>query len=248
MKNLVLLVVIALVTVPVVPATKVNPEEIIEKFAAREDQFRAEWQKYTYTQRIVFEVLSPLGDVRERETMTIEVYFTNAGERKTRVLENKGKLRAVQVSKEDLDDAINIQPFVLTTDEIPNYNIKYKGDEQVDELHTYIFDVRPRKMQKNKRYFSGRIWVESEDFHIVMTRGKAVPDYPNNKFPTFETRREQIDDNYWFPTWTEADDVLVFGDYNRYRSVRIRELITYEDYRKFEVDTRIKYGEVPQEE
>jgi outer membrane lipoprotein-sorting protein len=237
----------ALLTFPVVPAGNVKPEEIIAKFAARENEFRSEWQKYTYTQKIVFEVLSPLGDVRERQTMEIEVYFTNDGERKTRVVHDRGKLRSVQVTKEDLDDAINIQPFVLTTDEIPNYKIKYKGDEQVDELHTYIFDVRPRKIEKNKRYFSGRIWVESEDFHIVMTRGKAVPDYANNKFPTFETRREQIDDVFWFPTWTEADDLLTFGDFNRHRSVRIRELITYEDYRKFEVDTRIKYGEVPQE-
>jgi hypothetical protein len=248
MRSFVVSVVLFLLASPSLPAAKVNPQEIIEKFAAREDQFRSEWQNYTYTQRIVFEVLSPLGEVRERETMTIEVYFTTDGERKTRVVEHRGGLRSVRVSKEDLDDAINIQPFVLTTDEIPNYNIKYKGEEQVDELHTHIFDVRPRKMQRNKRYFSGRIWVESEDFHIVMTRGKAVPDYPNNKFPTFETRREQIDETHWFPTWTEADDILVFGEFGRPRnSVRIRELIVYEDYRRFEVDTRIKFGEVPQE-
>jgi hypothetical protein len=78
----------------------------------------------------------------------------------------------------------------------------------------------------------------------VMTRGKAVPDYANNKFPEFETRREQIDDEYWFPTWTKAEDTLTFGGiYDRY-SVHVRQYSTYENFQKFEVGTSIKYGEV----
>lgn len=221
---------------------KLEPEEIIQRFAAKEAEFKELWQQYTYTQRILFQVLNDRGNVREEREMWIEVYFTNDGERKTRVLEDRGSLRSVGVTQEDIDDAVHRQPFVLTSDELPNYKITYKGEEQVDELYTYVFDVKPRKVKKGERYFEGRIWVDDLDFQIVRTRGKVVPDYSDNKFPKFETLREQVDGEHWFPTWTEADDVLRFGGFGRgRREVHVRELITYQDFRKFEVDTSIKY-------
>ena len=126
----------------------------------------------------------------------------------------------------------------------PTSRIEYRGEKLIDELYTYEFDVEPRQIKKGQRYFKGRIWVDDIDFQIVMTRGKVVPDYSDNKFPRFETVREQIDGDYWFPTWTEADDILRFGQ----RQVRIRELITYENFKKFEVNTSIKYGPIEEEE
>ncbi|MGH9339476.1 MAG: hypothetical protein ACRD1R_07785 [Acidobacteriota bacterium] len=246
MKRLLRLLPLALFGVAALDAKdpSVDPQEIIRRFAEKESEFRSVWQKYTYTQRISFEVLDNSDRVRERRDMKIEVYFTNDGQRKTRVVSDRGALRSVGVTDEDIQDALSLQPFVLTTEELPNYQIKYEGREWVDLLDTYIFDVEPRKMEKDKRYFKGRIWVDTLDFQIVMTRGKAVPDYADNKFPEFETRREQIDGQYWFPTWTMADDVLYFGSFYDRQGVHIREIITYDDYQKFEVDTTIKYGPV----
>ena len=225
-------------------AEDLDPEEIIKRFAAKELEFKEVWEQYTYTQHILFQILSFEGDVQEEQEMSVEVYFTSDGKRKTRTLEERGKLRSLRVSKEDLDDAIYRQPFVLTTEELPNYRIEYRGEKLIDELYTYEFDVEPREIKKGQRYFKGRIWVDNIDFQIVMTRGKVVPDYSDNKFPRFETVREQIDGDYWFPTWTEADDILQFGQ----RRVRIRELITYENFKKFEVNTSIKYGPIEEEE
>ena len=221
-----------------------DPRDIIEKFAQKESEFRDVWGKYTYTQRVEFEVLNDAGDPRERRVMEIEVYFTNDGKRQTRILSDKGELRSVGVTEEDVQDAIGLQPFVLTTEDLPKYEVTYKGQEKVDELNTYVFEVKPKKVRGGDRYFKGKIWVDSIDHQIVMSRGKAVPDYANNKFPEFETRREQIEGNYWFPTWTKAEDNLTFGGiYDRY-SVHIRQFITYENFKKFEVGTSIKYGKV----
>ncbi len=228
--------------------TDLEPEEIIKRFAAKETEFREVWQQYTYTQRILFQVLSASGAVREEQQLWIEVYFTSDGKRETRTIRERGSLRSVRVSPEDIEDAIYRQPFVLTTEELPHYKIKYKGEELVDALDTYVFDVEPRKIEEGQRYFEGRIWVDNLDLQIVMTRGKVVPDYADNKFPKFETIREQIDGDYWFPTWTEADDVLRFGRFPRTREVRIRELITYEDFRKFEVNTSIQYESIEEPE
>jgi len=222
-------------------ADNVDAQQIIQKFAQKETEFRELWEKYTYTQRVEFQVLSRTGAVRERRLMEIEVYFTNDGKRQTRVLSDRGELRSVGVSKEDISDAVGLQPFVLTTEELPQYDIEYDGEEEVDELSTYVFKVEPRKIEKKKRYFQGKIWVDQQDLQIVMSRGKAVPDYRDNKFPEFETRREQIDGNHWFPTWTKAEDVLVFDNGN---DVHVRQFITYENFKKFEVGTSIKYGKV----
>lgn len=217
-------------------------EEIIQRFASREAEFREVWQKYTYTQQILFQVLDDAGRVREEQEMSVEVYFTSDGKRKSRVLSRQGSLRSVQVTQEDVEDALHRQPFVLTTEELSHYEIKYRGEERVDELDTFVFDVEPKKVKKDSRRFKGRIWVDDRDFQIVMTRGKIVPDYGNNRFPEFETVREQIDGKYWFPTWTLADDVLQFGNiFGGGQRVHVRELITYRDFRKFDVDTSITY-------
>jgi hypothetical protein len=244
MKRIVCILLLAIPGLNLRAAEDVDPEEIIKRFAAKELEFKAVWEQYTYTQHILFQILSFEGDVQEEQEMTVEVYFTSDGKRKTRTLEERGQLRSLRVSKEDLDDAIYRQPFVLTTLELPNYRIEYRGEKLIDELYTYEFDVEPRKIEKGQRYFKGRIWVDDIDFQIVMTQGKVVPDYSNNKFPKFETVREQIDGDYWFPTWTEADDILQFGQ----RRVRIRELITYGNFKKFEVNTSIKYGPIEEEE
>ncbi len=244
MKRIVCILLLVIPGLNLRAAEDVDPEEIIKRFAAKELEFKEVWEQYTYTQHILFQVLSFEGDVQEEQQMSVEVYFTSDGKRKTRTLEERGQLRSLRVSKEDLDDAIYRQPFVLTTVELPNYRIEYRGEKLIDELYTYEFDVEPRKIEKGQRYFKGRIWVDDIDFQIVMTQGKVVPDYSNNKFPKFETVREQIDGDYWFPTWTEADDILQFGQ----RRVRIRELITYENFKKFEVNTSIKYGPIEGEE
>jgi hypothetical protein len=224
------------------PAQSQKPDEIIARFAEKETEFREVWAKYTYKQRVQFEILDWSGAVRERQVVEIEVYFTNDGKRHTRVLQDRGRLKSLEVTAEDFQDAVGIQPFVLTSAELPQYEIRYQGPERVDELDTHVFEVKPKKIQKGQRYFRGKIWVDAVDLQIVMSRGKAVPDIGNNKFPRFETRREQIDGQYWFPTWTEADDILSFGSFEDRHDVHVRQLITYYDFKKFEVGTAVRYG------
>jgi len=219
-----------------------SEEEIIKQFTAKESEFKKVWEEYAYSQNIVFQVLNRSGDVREEREVWVEAYFTRDGERKTQIVKDHGYLKSVQVSSEDMDDAIHRQPFVLTSEELNKYKIKYEGKEVVDELDTYVFEVKPLKINKGSRYFKGLIWVDDLDFQIVMTRGKIVPDYSNNKFPEFETVRQQVNGKYWFPVWTKAEDVLEFGGFmERRKRVHIRVFITYENFRKFEVNTAIRY-------
>jgi hypothetical protein len=143
------------------------------------------------------------------------------------------------VTKEDLDAMRNIQPFVLTTDELPEYDIKYLGHVKVDEITAYVFSIRPKEILKNRLYFQGTVWVDDRDLQIVKSEGKSVPETKTrggeNLFPRFTTYREQIDGKYWFPTFTLADDTLYFAT----GAVPIKQTIRYTDYKQFRSKVRI---------
>jgi hypothetical protein len=153
-------------------------------------------------------------------------------------------LTRIGMSQEDIDDIENRLPFVLTSDEIPEYNALYVGMQQEDELHCYVFDIAPKEIVGKKRYFQGRIWVDDVDFQVVKTYGKTVPDIRKKKgnenlFPSFTTWRQRIDGKYWFPVYTKADDTLHFS--GGLGDVHIREIVKYKNYKKFGSKTRITF-------
>jgi len=217
-------------------------EQIIQKFGDRELEFKKERDNYTYNQSFVVQVIDSDDQVAGEYRMTSDILFTPDGKRYEKVtsappptLERAG----MSLSQQDLDDVEHVQPFVLTTTDLPKYDVKYVGREQLDELSTYVFDVAPKKIEKNQRYFQGRIWVDDKDLNIVKSNGKAVPDIikkgSENIFPRFETFRENIEGHYWFPTYTRADDVLHFSS----GPIHMRMTIRYANYKRFGATIRI---------
>jgi outer membrane lipoprotein-sorting protein len=225
----------------------VGVQDLIQKFAGQEAVFREARNHYTYTQEITVQTLE--GDTVDGEFKeTTDVLYDDQGKRIENVtFAPMNTLTRVMLTKEDFDDFRNHLPFVLTTEDLPQYTILYAGQQHVDELETYVFDVAPKKVDKDggPRFFQGRIWVDNRDFQIVKTCGKNVPDThkknQENLSPKFVTYREQVDGQYWFPTFTRADDDLHFkgGD------VHIRETLKYSRYKRFGVKTRIIYNGQP---
>jgi hypothetical protein len=216
-------------------------DEIIQKFAAREAEFRTERDNFTYTQTFTIQTLDSSGRPDGEHTMTSEIVFTPAGKRYEKVVyAPTPTLERITLSQQDLDDLEHVQPFVLTTTELPKYNIKYVDHVQLDELTAYVFDVAPKTIEKNQRYFQGRIWVEDKDLEIVKTDGKAVPDIrkkggEENVFPRFETFRENVEGHFWFPTYTRSHDILHFSN----GDIPIRMVVKYENYKRFGVTVKI---------
>jgi hypothetical protein len=214
-------------------------DQIIQRFAAREAEFKAERDNFTYTQTFIIQTLDD-GRVDGEYRMTSEIVFTPEGKRYEKVTNAPPpSLERISLSQQDLDDLEHVQPFVLTTKELPKYDIKYVDHEPLDELSAYVFEVGPKTLEKNQRYFQGRIWVDDKDFEIVKTDGKAVPDIrkhgQENVFPRFETFRENVEGNYWFPTYTRSNDVLHFKD----GDIPIRMTVRYENYKRFGVTIKI---------
>ncbi len=225
------------------PPKGITPEEIIRRFAEKEKEFKLAREKYTWRQSVKVQTLDG-STVTGEYQQVIDILFDNKGRRLEQVvfapqstLENGG----ISMSPEDFQDIEKRLPFVLTSDEIPEYNILYVGQQQQDELHTYVFDIAPKQIEKGKRYFQGRIWVDDHDFQIVKSFGKNVPDIRSknneNLFPAFTTWREQVDGQYWFPTYTKVDDVLHF----RMGDKHIRQIVKYTNYKRFGSDVKITY-------
>ena len=222
----------------------IPPEEIVRKFAEKEKEFRIARANYLYRQDIRVQTLNANDRVTGEWHQVWDVTFDRSGKRTERViLAPASTLTSISLTAQDLQDFREIQPFVLTSDDIGKYNVKYLGKEMIDEIDCYVFDVAPKTIEKGQRYFQGQIWVDDKDLQIVKTYGKAVPDLKTkdneNLFPRFETYREQIDGKYWFPTYTRAVDTLQFST----GAQRIRQVIKYENYKKSETNVKLTFGD-----
>jgi hypothetical protein len=246
MRGILLAAVAAAVCLPGWAADDVNADEIIRKFAAKEAEFAEARGNYTYRQTVKLEELDAGGNPTGGQWHLVEdvIFSPTDGKRMEKVVYAPVQtLRNILLTPEDEADLRNVQPFVLTTAEIPEYDIRYLGREKIDEVGCYVFAVKPKKLVQGKRYFEGQIWVDDRDLQIVKTYGKGVgviKKNADNQFPKFETSREQIDGKYWFPTYTRADDTLHFKTNDQ----RIRMTVKYQDYKFFAGRSTIKYGDV----
>jgi len=217
-------------------------EKIIQRFAAKESEFAKARENYTYRQTAKIQEYDEGGTPGGKFERVDEVVFNSSGRRSERpVRAPVPTLRLIQMSPEDEEDLRHVLPFVLTSNEIDNYNVRYLGRQNADEIPCYVFAVKPKKLEPGKRYFNGMIWVDDRDFQIVKTYGRStglLKKGTDQRFPKFETYREQIDGKYWFPTYTTANSTLYFRD----STVRIRQTVRYEDYKQFGAESKIIVG------
>jgi hypothetical protein len=217
------------------PPKDMTPAQLIQKFSAEENKVRDARAHYTYTQDMLVQTLNDKSAVDGQMHEVTTVSYDDKGKRQESVtFAEQSTLRGVQLSADDLDDVRRFMPWILTSDQIPDYNLTYSGQMHVDDLDTYVFHVEPRKQEKNKRYFSGRIWVDNRDFQIVKLCGKSVPEQEHPKKhqqqdvrPTFVGYRQLVD-GLWFPAYAKVDDTLTF----RINAIHVREIVKFTDYKR----------------
>src|SRR5271156_3114265 len=183
-------------------------QEIIQKFAANEALMKQKYESYDFTETIRIEEMADPGG---KFSVTGEVYTRPDGQRFLRVAKQpESDLKVEHFSLEDARTMASLPLFSLTSKEIGNYNFKYAGQEKLDQLNTYIFQVKPKLLSRKQRFFEGVIWVDDKDFAIVKSYGKFVSELAGNgtilPFTMFETYRENFQEKYWLPTYTRSDD------------------------------------------
>src|SRR5579884_2844576 len=104
-----------------VPAS-IPMENVIAQFAQHESDFKIARDNYTYTQEVLVEDVAPNPGEYQLDS---EIVFTPEGRRYENVTyAPQPTLRDFQLSPEDMKDLENIQPFVLTTEDLPKYDIQ----------------------------------------------------------------------------------------------------------------------------
>ena len=221
-------------------------DRIIQTFTAKEGQFRKALNEYAFKRDAVLQSLGMGGQITGEYHRVSSFTFDDQGNRFEKISYFPMPSFQGTISQEDLEDLGGIQPFALEPSKITQYDFKYVGKEKIDELNLYVFDVSPKVMPDPKktkeRFFLGRIWVEDQDLQIVKTKGKGVPETKKNKFPTVETYREQVDGRYWFPTYSYADEELVFDSGE---TLHIRMKVRYSDFELARAKVRIIEVEGP---
>jgi hypothetical protein len=226
---------------PSTPAT-----QIIQEFTAKESVYRGALDNYTYERSVKIETIDDDNKIDGQYFQVSDISFDPNGRRVERVVEAPpNSLERVIMTPADFSDIQERLPFVLTKEDASEYDITYVGKQKIDEVDTYVFDIKPKTIEKKKRYFQGRIWVDQHDLQIVVTNGKNVPDdlrkgHEDLSLP-FVTYRQQIDGKYWFPVYTHGDGVLHFSAGSGYLSqdVHMRETVKYSNYKQFRSTVRV---------
>jgi hypothetical protein len=232
------------------PPTGLTVEQIITKFAARESEFAQDREDYVFRQSVKIDTLDEdSGKVDGEYQQVTDITFSRDGRREEHVVfAPQNTLERIMMTPADFDEIEHRLPFILTTDDLPQYDVKYLGRQKVDELDTYVFEAGPKTLVKNHHYFQGKVWVDQQDLQIVLINGKTVPQEtrPGHEDlqPPFTTYYEQVDGKYWFPTYTKAEGELHFAAQNGALSedVHIRSTVRYTDYKRFRATSRIIYN------
>jgi len=217
-------------------------QKIIRTFAAKESAFLKAREQYTYKQSVKVAEVSPAGRETGKYEYKSDIVFGPDKERTERVTwAPVSTLQRLQLTPEDEKDLRDVQPFVLNSENLDQYYIRYLGKQNADEIPCYLFAVKPKQMVKGERYFAGLIWVDDKDIQIVKTFGRGVgllAKHSDQQFPKFETYRAQVDGRFWFPVFTIAETVLPFDS----GPLPIKMVVKYEDYKLFGSTSNITFG------
>jgi hypothetical protein len=208
------------------------PEEIIRRFAAKEDEMARAIKSYTFQRDVRVQEIGPDHKPTGQYDLVTQVRIAPDGKMYEKTLSRQSStLQYLDLQRGDSDLLAPAPMFPLTTAMLPKYEITYGGKEPLDELSTYYFTVKPRAVERARAYFSGVVWVDAQDFVIVKTIGKWVTetgdvtagDLP---FTLFETYRQQVGKNFWFPGYARSDETLQSGGAH----IPIRIIVKWSDF------------------
>ena len=221
-------------TEPVPPAPpSIPPEEIIKRFSQKEDGYLVARAGFTYKKTVRLEEFGPDGKPSGQLTLTLEGKPGPDGKIYEKTVERpQSTLHYLEMGPEDFQALGRMPAFPLTTSQLAKYDLKYLGKELVDEIECYIFQVKPKAVERANYYFDGIVWVDDIYLDVVKTYGKWVNDLGDMRsatmpFSIFETYRENVDGKYWLPNYMRSDGMLNLKDLN----VPVRLVIKWTDYK-----------------
>ena len=207
----------------------IPPDEIIRRFTAHEDELARQFATYAYRKTVRLEEIGPDGKVSGQAEVSAST--APAADSARKAGEPQSTLRFLNLDRDQIQALSKIPAFPLVSSNLPKYNLTYQGKQQVDELTTYVFQVKPRQLERTQALFDGVVWVDDHDLAIVKTYGKWVTetgDLQPSKLPfiVFETYRQPVENKYWLPGYSSSD-----GSYdNRGTIIPVRLVIRWDQF------------------
>jgi len=219
------------------------PPNLVRLIAARETQTAEAQGNYTYRQSVTLDELDKRGLTEGSYHEVRDIIFSPTQARTEQFVEKPSdRLTHIKLTDEDFRDIREIQPFLLTSDQVFLYEAHFRGEETIDGVDCWVVQISPRQILDGQRLFDGMIWAAKSDYSIIRSEGQAVPQIhllkSENLFPHFTTIREKVEGDLWFPAMTYGDDTLYF----RGGAQRVRLRIRYTDYKKFGADSKITFA------
>jgi len=224
--------------IPTPEAPPSLPEnQIIERFAQKEDEFVRARTHYTYKKTVRIEEFGPDGQPTGEYVVVSQPARNPDGTWYEKIIQRpQSTMTRLHLLSEDLDLIQRMPAYPVTSIQLAKYNLKYIGTEKVDEVDCYLFQVKPKVPDRANALFDGVIWVDDKHLEVVKTYGQWVTDLGTMKsktlpFTTFETYREFVDGKYWFPVYSRSDDTATVDK----SEVPIRIVIKYSDFKPLSV-------------
>src|ERR1700693_1612160 len=222
-------------TEPEPPAPPSLPvAEIIRCFSQKEDEYQKSRPNYGFRKSVRIQEFGPDGGAIGEFLRVTEYQKLADGRVAMRAIEKpQSTLQGVYLAPEDLDALDRIPAYPLTSGQLAKYDLKFIGRELVDEVDCYIFQVKPKAVERAKAYFEGVVWVDAQYLEVVKTYGKWVTEQGDTRgiaqlpFALFETYRENVDGKYWFPNYLRSDDSLHTKD----GDIPVRLVIKWTDFK-----------------
>jgi hypothetical protein len=208
--------------------------EIVKRFSAKEDEYILSRTRYTYRKTVRIQEFGADGQPSGEFVLVTQPARDVEGKVFEKVVERpRSTLKHLFLRSEDLEGIQRIPAFPLTSNQLAKYDLKYLGKEQVDEVDCYIFQAKPRMVERVKAYFDGIVWVDAKYLEVVKTYGRWVTDQgdvhamANLPFNIFETYRENVDGKYWFPNYSRSDATLNLNG----EEIPVRIVIKWTDFK-----------------
>jgi hypothetical protein len=225
-----------IVRIPTRPETPkeqppIAPDEIIRRFSAQEDQLARLFATYGYRKTVRLEEIGPDGKVSGQGEISSSSLPVSDEARRKAAGEPQSTLKYLNLERDDIEALSKIPTFPLVSSNLPKYEITYEGKQSIDEVNTYVFQIKPRQLERARAYFDGLVWVDDHDLAIVKTYGKWVTETGDTQasqlpFTIFETYRQPIANKYWLPAYSRSD-----GSFdNKGSSIPVRLIIRWDQY------------------
>jgi hypothetical protein len=211
------------------------PAEIVKRFAQKEDLYQSARAQYSYHKNIRIQEFGADGQPSGEFQVTYEAVRGSDGQLYERALAAPSStMQYLQFEPDDIQQLFHMPAFPLTTAQLYKYVVTYLSTEAVDEVDCYIFQVRPKTLDRQHPLFDGIVWVDQKYLEVVKTYGKWVTDlgsvHPATlPFNIFETYREDVDGKYWLPNYSRSDDHIKLQD----RTIPVRVTIKWSDFKPF---------------